>query len=234
MLERMIVFQEILPGALVSEAALMERTGLGRTPVREALQQLARNRMVEIHPHRGVLIPPTSVEAQLRLLELRRVLDPLAARLGCECATPEDRQQMQDMADRLRAGGFTLESYLDTVRGTHQLIVAGAHNEYLADAMAPVQGLSRRFWLTHVADDDQEIATGGTLHREILEAIVDGDAARAEDASLALNDYLVQFTYDSLRRKNQRRNAGRPLRAVAQTKPHTAAVNRSGDSIIGE
>jgi DNA-binding GntR family transcriptional regulator len=60
-IERLIVFQEIAPGALASESMLMEKTGLGRTPVREALQQLARNRMVEIHPNKGVLIPPTSV-----------------------------------------------------------------------------------------------------------------------------------------------------------------------------
>jgi DNA-binding GntR family transcriptional regulator len=50
-IERMIVSQEIPPGSLASESSLMEKTGLGRTPVREALQQLARNRMVEIHPN---------------------------------------------------------------------------------------------------------------------------------------------------------------------------------------
>lgn len=52
-IERMIVFQQVAPGALISEATLMEQTGLGRTPVREALQQLARNRMVEIYPNKG-------------------------------------------------------------------------------------------------------------------------------------------------------------------------------------
>ena len=57
-LERMITFQELEPGSMVSEGTLMEFTGLGRSPVRDALQRLAWERMVEIHPRRGVIVPP--------------------------------------------------------------------------------------------------------------------------------------------------------------------------------
>lgn len=204
-LERMIVFQELEPGSLVSEALLMQRTGLGRTPVREALQQLSRNRMVEIHPNKGVLIPPTSVEAQLRMLELRRVLESLAVRLACERATSDERAAMQEMASRLEAETFTLREYADTVRGTHELIAAGSHNDYLADAMAPLQGLSRRFWFTHVVDDTAEIEAGSALHSTLLSSIVAGDVDAAEGASHALNDYLVDFAYATLRSTPSRR-----------------------------
>ena len=197
-IERLIVFQEIPPGSLASESLLMERTGLGRTPVREALQQLARNRMVEIHPHKGVLIPPTSVEAQLRLLELRRVLEALAVRLACARATPQVRQQMTDMVELLGEDAFTLEAYAETIKDTHALIVAAATNDYLADAMAPLQGLSRRFWFTHVVDQQAEITAGAKLHTAILQAILDRDPDRAEAASHALNDYLRDFAFAAL------------------------------------
>lgn len=199
-IEQMIVFQELEPGTLVSEGLLMEKTGLGRTPVREALQQLSRNHMVEIHPNKGVLIPPTSVESQLRMLELRRALESLAVRLACERATARDRDDMTAMAERLEHGHFTLREYAETVKGTHGLIAAGAHNEYLADAMAPLQGLSRRFWFTHVVDEEAEIKAGATLHIAILRAILAGSADAAEAASLELNDYLVDFAYGTLRR----------------------------------
>jgi DNA-binding GntR family transcriptional regulator len=201
-IEKMIVFQEVEPGSLVSEALLMDKVGLGRTPVREALQQLSRNRMVEIHPNKGVLIPPTSVEAQLRMLELRRALEALAVRLACERANAGERSAMADMVELLKSGGFNLEQYAETVKGTHDLIVTGAHNEYLADAMAPLQGLSRRFWFTHVIDEDAEIKTGARLHAAILNAILARDADAAESASQELNDYLVEFSYDSLRRSH--------------------------------
>ncbi|MBB2893108.1 GntR family transcriptional regulator [Flexivirga oryzae] len=198
-IERMIVFQEVPPGSLVSESQLMERTGLGRTPVREALQQLARNRMVEIHPNKGVLIPPTSVEAELRMLELRRALEALAVRLAAERAGADVRERMTAMVELLAKDAFTLEAYADTVKDTHELIVEGAANEYLADAIAPAQGLSRRFWFAHVVDEQAEIAAGSSLHSRILTAILDGDADAAEAASRALNEYLIDFSYATLR-----------------------------------
>lgn len=199
-IERMIVFQQIPPGSLVSEATLMEKTGLGRTPVREALQRLSRNHMVEIHPNKGVLIPTTSVEAQLRMLELRRVLETLAVRLACRRARTEDREAVSAMVDRLRTETFGLAEYAETVKATHDLLVISAHNEYLADAMAPLQGLSRRFWLAHIADERTEVEAGARLHLAILTAILERDADAAEAASCALNDYLVEFAYASLRR----------------------------------
>jgi DNA-binding GntR family transcriptional regulator len=182
----------------------MERTGLGRTPVREALQQLARNRLVEIHPNKGVLVPPASVEAQLRMLELRRVLEALSVRLACQTATDNDRKAMQEMVQLLEADQFTLRQYLETVKETHQMIVDASHNEYLADAMAPLQGLSRRFWITHVRDEQAEISQGSGLHARILHAILDRDSEGAEKASHALNDYLVEFAYRTVHTRNGR------------------------------
>jgi DNA-binding GntR family transcriptional regulator len=185
-IERMIVFGELTPGTLVSEAVIMDKTGLGRTPVREALQFLARNRMVEIYPNRGVLIPAASVEAELKLLELRRVLEVLAVRLASERAVPGERDEMLHMVERVERSGQTLVEYADTIKGTHDLIVAAAHNDHLADAMAPLQGLSRRFWLTHVVDKETEITSASRLHAAMLRAILARDAQQAEKASLGL------------------------------------------------
>ena len=198
-IEELIVSQDLAPGSLVSETVLMEKTGLGRTPVREALQQLARNRMVEIHPNKGVLVPPASVEAQLRMLELRRVMEGLAVQLACHGADATDRAGMEAMAEVLSHGQLMIHEYGDTIKGTHRLIVGAAHNEFLADAMAPLQGLSRRFWLAHVRDIAAEIQRGRELHLAILRAILARDEKAAERASHELNDYLVQFAHDTLR-----------------------------------
>lgn len=198
-LEELIVFQRLEPGSLVSEAQLTELTGLGRTPVREALQRLARHRMVHIYPNRGVMIPATSVEEQLRLLELRLTLEQLAVRLACERATAADREPMERMVVTLEREDFTMDAYAGTVRDTHSLIVDAAHNDYLADAIVPVQGLSRRFWFAHVRDQSSEIRRAAGLHRAILTAVVAGDARAAETAVAALNQYLVDFAYATIR-----------------------------------
>lgn len=202
-IEQLIVSEELAPGTLVSEAVLMEKTGLGRTPVREALQQLARNRMVEIHPNRGVLIPPASVEAQLRMLEVRRVLEALAVRLACHNANGADRARMDAMVRRLSGNPMPLADYAETLKDTHQMIATAGHNEYLADAMAPLQGLSRRFWLANVHDKPDEIGHGAAHNLAILGAILARDPSAAEQASLTLNDYLVEFAYRTIRRRPQ-------------------------------
>lgn len=199
-IEQLIVSEELRPGTLVSEALLMEKTGLGRTPIREALQQLARNRMVEIHPNRGVLIPPASVEAQLRMLEVRRVLEALAVRLACTNASSVELERMNATVDVLSADSMSLDQYSQVLKETHQMIALAAHNEYLADAMAPLQGLSRRFWLAHVRDEPNEVGRGSILNIAILRAILRRDPDAAEQASITLNDYLVDFAYRTIRR----------------------------------
>nr|WP_281374015.1 FCD domain-containing protein [Allobranchiibius huperziae] len=133
------------------------------------------------------------------MLELRRVLEALAVRLACHRAGEEVRAGMAAMVDQLTKETFTLEAYAETVKRTHELIVTGSGNDYLADSIAPLHGLSRRFWFTHVVDQQGEINTGSALHIRILRAILDRDSDAAETASLALNDYLVEFSHATLR-----------------------------------
>jgi DNA-binding GntR family transcriptional regulator len=197
-IERMIVLQELPPGTLVSEKQLMEHTGLGRTPVREALQRLARERLVEIHPNRGVLIPVASIEAQLKLLELRRTLEPFAVRLAALRASAQQRAEARHLADYVRGGPLSVGDFARFLRSAHLLVVSATQNEFVEVAMAPLQGLSRRFWFGNLTSPADDLAGAANLHHDILAAIADGDGDAAEAASLALNDYLFDFTYATL------------------------------------
>lgn len=191
-IEHMIIHGEIEPLTFVSEAEFMEHTGLGRTPVREAVHRLARERMVEIHPNRGLLITDVGAETEIRILELRRELDGLAVRLACDRATLAEREEIQTMAHRLATEEFTLASYSETVRETHRLVHGAAHNDFLVDAMIPLQNLSRRFWTSHVTDPE-DLVTGAGLHRRILEAILERNPDAGDGAARELNDYLRGF-----------------------------------------
>jgi DNA-binding GntR family transcriptional regulator len=197
-IERLIVLQELPPGTLVSEKQLMELTGLGRTPVREALQRLARERLVEIHANRGVLVPTASIEAQLKLLELRRTLEPFAVRLAAQRANARQRRMAAALADDALGATTSVDDFATFLRDAHALVVNATHNEFVEVAMAPLQGLSRRFWFGNLTDMRQDLARAGTLHNAILTAIAAGDAEAAEAASLALSDYLFAFTYATL------------------------------------
>lgn len=197
-IERMIVLQELAPGTLVSEKQLMEHTGLGRTPVREALQRLARERLVEIHPNRGVLVPTASIEAQLKLLELRRTLEPFAVRLAAIRATTEQRTTARRLADYIVETPRSVDDFAKFLQSAHALVVSATQNEFVEVAMAPLQGLSRRFWFGNLTSPEADLARAAQLHHDILAAIADADGDTAESASLALSDYLFDFTYATL------------------------------------
>lgn len=192
LLQNMIERGELKPGSMVSERVLVEVTGLGRTPVREALQRLALTRMLRIHASKGIEIPAVSVEDQLNGLEVRREMERLAVMLACQRATPKDIGEMAQLTGAL-AGEFDLSGYAETVRETHSLIIRATGNPYLEAALMPLQSLSRRFWFLHVHDEVKEIAAGKALHAAILSAMVKRDADAACAASLSLNDYLVHF-----------------------------------------
>lgn len=201
-IQEMITFQELPPGSLVSETILAELTGLGRTPVREALQRLAREAMVEIHPKRGILVADVSVEAQLQLLEIRRSLEELAVRLAARRSDPSQREAMLGLAKALE--DFTGEDYRafgPLLKQSHGFIAAGARNPYLAVAMAPLQGLSRRFWFAHLRDVAADLRDGAGCHVAILRAVHDQDPEAAAQASLRLNDYLVGFAHRTIQER---------------------------------
>src|SRR5678815_698562 len=97
-LEEMIVTLKLAPGAAVSEAELSSHLGIGRTPIREALQRLARERLVVILPRRGIIVSQVDVRSQLRLLEVRREIERLVARSAAREATERERRKFADLA----------------------------------------------------------------------------------------------------------------------------------------
>lgn len=197
-LSDMIVFQDLAPGSALSERLLMEQTGLGRTPVREALQRLARERMVDIHPSRGVFVTDVSIESYLRLLEVRRSLEELAVRLGAYRAHPSQRDAMRQLADALSRFEGDARAFGPLLKDCHALISAATGNEYLQVAIVPLQALSRRSWFANLRDTRADIHAGADHHRAILTSTADGDSDTAAKASIELNDYLVGFARRAL------------------------------------
>lgn len=106
-LEAMIANLELKPGEALSEVELAERLGIGRTPVREALQRLAREHLVQILPQRGVLVSEIDIKRQLRLLEVRREVERLVVRCAARRANEEERQRFEELGLLFEEAGKT-------------------------------------------------------------------------------------------------------------------------------
>jgi len=96
-----IVTLDLAPGAVVNERELMERLGVGRTPVREALRDLAREQLVEVFPRRGMFVSGVDVGDIAGLSEVRRVLEGEAARLAAKRRGDAEREETQALLDEL-------------------------------------------------------------------------------------------------------------------------------------
>jgi DNA-binding GntR family transcriptional regulator len=101
-LEELIVTLQLTPGQVLSEAGLAKQLGIGRTPVREALQQLAREGLVSILPRRGVIVSEINVKNQMELLRVRREVERLMARLAAERGRPNEARELLEIASAMR------------------------------------------------------------------------------------------------------------------------------------
>ena len=90
----MIVRLELIPGAVVREDDLQERLEIGRTPIREALQRLARDQFLVVIPRRGMIVSNIDIAELSTLYETRAILEPYVARLACERGRRGCRQHL--------------------------------------------------------------------------------------------------------------------------------------------
>jgi DNA-binding GntR family transcriptional regulator len=204
-LEELIVTRQLRPGSMISENQLSEQLGCGRTPIREALQRLKFEGLVEIHPRRGVLVAPIDVVKQLELLEVRRPLESTVVRLAAKRALDRERAEMDRLSVEIRAAAKAAGPvrYVHATRSIHEVESQAAHNSILAGSIGVIHSLSRRFWYAYIEE------TGGfpensETHAAILKAIVAGDAEAAAAGANRLIDHLEQLTRSALYRRTLR------------------------------
>jgi len=186
---------ELAPGSAASEGMLSQRLGIGRTPIREALQRLAREGLVQILPRRGVIVSEINVKTQMRLLETRREVERLVARCAARRSSPQERARMAELAQLFERSAKKNDDkgFMRVDREFNELCVAAAKNEFAAGAMRLMASLSRRFWYQHYkqAADLPETAK---LHADIARAIAKADEQGAARATDRLMDMIQSFT----------------------------------------
>ena len=198
-LEEMIVTLRLSPGTVLSEQALALRLKIGRTPIREALQRLARDGLVVIMPRRGIMVSEINLRLQLRLLEVRRELERLMARAAAERASEEERAQFSEIAAGMRRASDQEDdiSFMRLDQQFNTLVSLAARNEFASRSMGLMHGLSRRFWYQHYKEA-ADLPLCARLHAAVAEAIAKRDSDKAAEASDKLVDYIESFARSTL------------------------------------
>jgi DNA-binding GntR family transcriptional regulator len=193
-LEEMIVTLQLLPGTVLSEQALAVRLKIGRTPIREALQRLARDGLVVIMPRRGIMVSEINLRLQLRLLEVRRELERLMASLAAERATPDERREFAEVAEAMLAAAAKSDdmAFMRLDQRFNILIATAARNEFARRSMGLMNALSRRFWYQHY-QEVADLPLAAKLHAAVAQAVSQKKIKAAATASDRLIDYIEDF-----------------------------------------
>jgi DNA-binding GntR family transcriptional regulator len=176
----MIVRVELAPGAVVREDDLQARTGIGRTPIREALQRLERDQLVTVIPRRGVMVTPIDLGDLALLYETRAILEPYVHRLAARRGTEAHWRVMQSALDRAGAlgDGAPWDELLRADRVCHEQVWAASDNRFLTQTLEMLYTQSERLWHQYVRNV-ADLWSALDEHRSILAALRagDGDAA---------------------------------------------------------
>lgn len=198
-LEEMIVTLQLAPGEVLSESSLTQSLGIGRTPIREALQRLAIEGLVVILPRRGVLVSEITVRNQLELLRVRREVERLMSRLAAVRATPAERTGFRRIADAMdgTADGNDDVKFMRLDQEFNLMLSHACRNIYARKTMGLMQGLARRFWYQHYKEA-LDLPRCARLHAGMARAVAGGDAEEAAGATDSLIDYIEEFTKATL------------------------------------
>ena len=171
---------EVPPGARLGQVELAERLGISRTPVREALRRLAGEGLVDFHSNRGFRVADLGLDAVLRRLEVRAILEPGIAALAAGRRTGRDLDLMREAIADEEEARDGIKAH-DASRSFHLALARASGNEELVRVIESLWlvEVGRRLLFRRSAEPDWQ-RTDASEHREVLAAVHEGRAADAE------------------------------------------------------
>jgi DNA-binding GntR family transcriptional regulator len=186
-LKTMILTGALQPGERLIEIELAARLKVSRTPLREALNMLGRDGLVDNRPHQGFFVTLFDLKAFEDSFDMREVLDGHAAEKAAELIGAEDKRALQQIildCETLAAEPErTIESYIEEMQiglDIHRIIARASGNAVLAETLSKILDRYQYFvWMELLWLDEWAITR--KEHAEIVAAICSGDKERAGD-----------------------------------------------------
>ena len=186
-IRNLVLADELAPGERLGQVELAERFGISRTPVREALRRLAGEGLVDFHSNRGFRVADLGLDAVLRRLEVRAILEPGIARLTAERRTGQDVKQLRAAISREERARSGIAAH-DASRDFHMILARASGNDELVRVFESLwlvevgrRLLSRRSAISDWQTEDIE------EHHKIATAVAEG---RADDAERLMAEHV--------------------------------------------
>jgi len=171
---------ELLPGCALDEATLVEQHGVSRTPVREALIQLAADGLIDIRPRRGAVVTSISPARLLEMFEVMAELEAMCGRLASRRMSDGERAELlaaHQACEQARAEQDS-DAYFYCNERFHAAIYSGSHNSFLGEQAMQLHRRLRPYRRLQLRVRNR-MGTSYKEHDAIVQAIVSGDAELA-------------------------------------------------------
>lgn len=197
-----IRYGTLQPGEPLSETGLSKWLGISRTPVREALQQLARQGMVQIIPGRAVTVAAPTMEETLDAIHVRSILEPVVVQLATDAISNVRLEELWAalvtmevaVANDDRDGWSRADSQY------HEIVTSACPNRLLGELSLQIRNRIS-FIAIDMRTSSERLAACTQEHRRIVEQMAKRDGEGAAEAMRAHIDQLWQST---VRRFNHR------------------------------
>jgi GntR family transcriptional regulator, rspAB operon transcriptional repressor len=185
---------ELPPGALLIEKNLMEQLQIGRTPIREALQRLAIEGLVQHRLNRGMFVSEISAPGVQQIYEFRALIDGYAARLAAARAS---ERQMNDLRGQFSLIASATEqsdvnAFVHADRGFYAVLAGAAQNVYLAEVIPRIFNLHLRLWF-FISERRGSWVEIARAHQTMADTVSQAIGRRDQDeAEFAIKVYVSQ------------------------------------------
>ena len=181
-----IVRGVLLPGSALDEMELARRFRVSRTPVREAIRQLAASGLIEARAHRGAVVARPTQERLVGMFEVMAEVEALCAGLAAERMTGSERRALEIAHDEMRVLIHVgdPQRFHEINEAFHGAIYAGAHNTYLAEITLATRARVQPFRRAQFRNLGR-LAKSHVEHDQVVVAILRGDRERAAGAMQA-------------------------------------------------
>jgi DNA-binding GntR family transcriptional regulator len=188
------------PGEQLDEQHLADRFGASRTPVREALRQLAVSGLLEMRPRRGMIVAQVPSEMIMNMFEMTAEIEAMCVRLATWRMTPHERGRLQQLHDASKAmvEQGDIEAYDAFNKEFHMRLYRATHNAFMAEQATDLRTRLAAFRRTQLRQEGR-LARSRAEHDAIMTAISRGDGEEAArqmrahlfNASSALDGFLA-------------------------------------------
>lgn len=189
-IERAILVGEYAPGAKLTEAALADKLGVSRGPIREAFRMLEEAGLLRFEKNRGVFVRDIPIDEAVEIFDLRAAMDELVGKRLAIHITPIQLKEVKGLVDAMEKavkGSDTREYHLLNLTFHDRLVEMAGNRKLTAIYRKLIKELSlfRRLNLA----DGWLMPISANEHRQILKAIASGDA---EAAGRAMFDHVIE------------------------------------------